>query len=344
MWSRISLNADTFYVVLSTETFRHYHKIYHTETDHSIISSNIKVPKQTFTDNGPAWQVLKNKGFHFGHLNIKSILPKTEQPWSLLISSNISALGITETKLDSTINNEVKTDGYNLIRSGRNRKRGGIVYYIKSNISFNHHGSLYENFENILINIMFLKYKPITLGIIYRLPYQLSFIDDFNIALKELAPQGNETYFLWYLNLFFKGHYVFKKTCTKFMEAQSNHRLLKPYSEIRSAFGLTQMINKATRSTLKTSSLLDNYLTNSKESVTQHGVIILGTWDHDFIFCTGEIKYFKLHKDNIVSGRAYKNYSKKLLKERLHKWYEHHKWDIINNQYSQKRKYKTMVW
>ena len=79
MWSRISLNADTFYVVLSTETFRHYHKINHTETDHSIISSNIKVPKQTFTDNGPAWQVLKNKGFHFGHLNIKSILPKTEQ-------------------------------------------------------------------------------------------------------------------------------------------------------------------------------------------------------------------------------------------------------------------------
>ena len=61
------------------------------------------------------------------------------------------------------------------------------------------------------------------------------------------------------------------------MEAQSNHRLLKPYSEIRSAFGLTQLINKPTRSTLKTSSLLDNYLTNSKESVTQHGVIILGT-------------------------------------------------------------------
>ena len=194
----------------------------------------------------------------------------------MLISSNISALGITETKLDSTINNEVKTDGYNLIRSGRNRKRGGIGYYIKSSISFNHHGSLYENFENILINIMFLKYKPITLGIIYRLPYQLSFINDFNIALKELAPQTNETYFLGYLNLFFGCHYVFKKTCTKFIEAQSNHRLLKPYSEIRSAFGLTQLINKPTRSTLKTSSLLDNILTSSKESVTQHGVIILG--------------------------------------------------------------------
>ena len=79
MWSRITLNADTFYEVFSAETFRHYQKTYHIETDHSIISSNIKVPKQTFTDNDPAWQVLKNKGFHFGHLNIKSILPKIEQ-------------------------------------------------------------------------------------------------------------------------------------------------------------------------------------------------------------------------------------------------------------------------
>ena len=215
MWSRITLNADTFYKVFSTETFRHYQKTYHAETDHAIISSNIKVPKQTFTDNDPAWQLLKNKGFHFEHLNIKSILPKIEQLWSLLISSNISALGITETKLDSTINNEVKIDGYNLIRSDRNRKRAGIGYYIKSNISFNHYASLYKNFENVLINIMFLKYKHITLGIIYRLRYQLSFSDDFNIALKELAPQGNETYFLWYLNLHFECHYVFKKNIHK---------------------------------------------------------------------------------------------------------------------------------
>ena len=49
--------------------------------------------------------------------------------------------------------------------------------------------------------------------------------------------------------------------------------MLKPYLEICSAFGQTQLINKPTRYTLKTSSLLDHFLTNSKESVTQHGVI-----------------------------------------------------------------------
>ena len=80
-----------------------------------------------------------NKGLYFGHLNINSILTKIVQLRYLLINSNISVLGKTETKLDSTVHNkEVKIDGYNLIRSDRNRKGGGIACYIKNNMSFNH--------------------------------------------------------------------------------------------------------------------------------------------------------------------------------------------------------------
>ena len=274
------------------------------ETDHSITSSNITIPKQTILENDPEWKVLKKKGLHFGHLNINNILPST--------NSNISVLGITETKLDNTVNNEeVEIDSYNLIRSDRNRKGGGIACYIKNSISFNYHGSLSENFENILIEILLPKSKPITMSIIFRLPDQSSPIDDFNIALKVLASQGNETYFLG------EGHYVLKKSYAKCQEAQSNQRLLKPYLEICPAFGLTQLINKPTRSTLKTSSLLDHILTNSKESATQHGAITLGLSDHDFIFCTRKIKCFKSRKHNTISVRTCKNYSKKLLEERL---------------------------
>ena len=168
-------------------------------------------------------------------LDINSILPKIDQLRSLLINSNISVLGITKTKLDNTVNNEeVDIDGYNLIRSDRNRKGGGIAYYIKSSISFSYHRSLSENFGNILIGILLPKSKLITLGIIYRPPDQSSFIDDFSIAVKELASQGNETYFLgdFNINLFIDGHYVLKKLYTKLKEAQSNQRLLKSYLEI----------------------------------------------------------------------------------------------------------------
>ena len=103
---------------------------------------------------------------------------------------------------------------------------------------------------------------------------------------------------------------------TSFKEAKSNERLLKPYLEICSAFDQTQLINKPTRYTLKTSSLLDHILTNSKESVTQHGVIT-GLLDHDLIFCPRKTKCFQSRKHITISVRAYKNYSKKLLEEQL---------------------------
>ena len=89
-------------------------------------------------------------------------------------------------------------------------KGRGIACYIKTSIFFNYHQSLSQNFENVLIDILLPKSKPIILGIIYRPLEQSSSTDDFNIALKELASQRNETYFLGDLNLFFEGQFVEK--------------------------------------------------------------------------------------------------------------------------------------
>ena len=109
-----------------------FYQVMNKEIDQSITSSNIKIPEQKFPENDSAWKVFQNKGLHFGHLRINSILPKVEQLRSLLIHSNISVL-------DNTVNNEeVEIDGYNLIRSDKNRKRGGIACYKKSRISFNY--------------------------------------------------------------------------------------------------------------------------------------------------------------------------------------------------------------
>ena len=86
-----------------------FHQVMSKETDHSITSSNIKI--------------VDKKRLYFVHLNINDILTKVEQLRSLLINSNIFVLRKTETKVYNTVNNEeVATDGYNLIRPDRNRK------------------------------------------------------------------------------------------------------------------------------------------------------------------------------------------------------------------------------
>ena len=63
-----------------------FHQVMNKGTDHSIPSSNIKIPEQIFPENNPACKVFKNQGLHFGHLNINSILPKIERLRSSLIN------------------------------------------------------------------------------------------------------------------------------------------------------------------------------------------------------------------------------------------------------------------
>ena len=67
--------------------------------------------------------------------------------------------------------------------------------------------------ENIVLDILLPKSKPITVGIIYRPPNQVDFIDHFNNAPGKLPIQSNKIYLLGNLtiNLFFDGHYVLKK-------------------------------------------------------------------------------------------------------------------------------------
>ena len=85
----------------------------------------------------------------------------------LAFNTNISVLGITETKLDNTASNEeLKIDGYNLLRSDS----GGVACYIKNNVAHNRQSSISESIENIFLDILLPKSKSITVGIFYRPP------------------------------------------------------------------------------------------------------------------------------------------------------------------------------
>ena len=55
------------------------------------------------------------------HANINSLLPKIEEISEILRETNISLLGITESKLDNSISDsEIAIEGYEIIRSDRN--------------------------------------------------------------------------------------------------------------------------------------------------------------------------------------------------------------------------------
>ena len=85
--------------------------------------------------------LVKNKGYNFVHLNIRSLFCKNkfEMFKQQLIDSNIHVIGISETWLKKELPSEiVNIPGYNIVRNDRKwlfknepKKGGGVCMYLK---------------------------------------------------------------------------------------------------------------------------------------------------------------------------------------------------------------------
>ena len=118
---------------------------------------------------------LNKRGLHLIHLNINSLLSKIDE---LRAISAATEIGITESKLDKTVlDGEINIDGYELVRSDRNRHGGQVTCYIRSDVSFNVKGNFSSEVENIFFDMLLPKTKPILIGILYRPPGQSKFLD-----------------------------------------------------------------------------------------------------------------------------------------------------------------------
>ena len=132
----------------------------------------------------------------------------------------------------------------------------------------------------------------------------VSYIDRLNkLALNDL--NDRETYILGDINI--------NLLCDK----QKIPMGIKRYREFCALQGLTQIIENATRVTEKSSSLLGHILTNSKEKISQSGILDIGISDHQLIFCTRKTLRPKTDEKTFIKIRYLKNYSKDKLLEDL---------------------------
>ena len=133
------------------------------------------------------WQTFSNRGLHLIHLNINSLLPKIDELRDIAKRIKATVIGISESKLDSTfLGLEIYIENYEILRFDRNRHGGGAACYIRSDISYKLNSLLPNEFENTTVDILMPHTKPITVGIIYRLPNQSKFLDIFEENLPKL--------------------------------------------------------------------------------------------------------------------------------------------------------------
>ena len=115
------------------------------------------------------WKTFRNRGLHFIHLNINSLLSKIDELREIVEISNPTVIGITETKLGNLISDsEISIDGYCAILRDRNSKGGGVICYVTNKICYNTKSFISNEIENIFIELLIPKTKPITVGIAHK--------------------------------------------------------------------------------------------------------------------------------------------------------------------------------
>ena len=121
------------------------------------ISLNPGLCKIQFID-GKTWKPLKSQSLQFCHLNVNSLLSKTEELRDISNYIKPAILGITESTLDSSVrNSEVNINGYSVIRNNRNRNGGGVACYIRNDLCFNINNIFSNSIEHIFFQISHTK-------------------------------------------------------------------------------------------------------------------------------------------------------------------------------------------
>ena len=134
------------------------------------ISLNPGPPHNNQLQPQSEWSVFNSRGLHFILLNVNSLLPKIDELRNIAKLSNAAVIGISESKLDDFIlSSEIHIDSYNTLRCDRSRHGGGVVCYIRKNLSYDVKSFFPPEIERIFFELL-LPTKPIVVGIIYRQP------------------------------------------------------------------------------------------------------------------------------------------------------------------------------
>ena len=157
-----------------------------------------------------------------------------------------------------------------------------MAYYVSNKICFNAKNCISNEMENIFIELLIPKTKPITAGIICK---PVNILNTVNILNEEWHILGDLN-----INLCENSTLVRENNKNIVKCTDKTSLKAKRYLELCKTFGFKQILKSPTRVTLSTSSLIDHILKNTNEKIAQCGLINVGLSDHQMIFCTRKTK------------------------------------------------------
>ena len=237
--------------------------------------------------------------FKIGHLNVNSILGKADEVINLLDECAFDILFITESKIDGTTSSSLFTHSqYCIIRRGRKRGGGGLLVYIRSNVTAHRQINLEpEGVESICLDVKGYANNWFLICACYRSPGKCKitdFIPACATAAERMYVKRKEIMFIGDFNM-------------NMLESPDNpNGPNKDLTNFMEQFCLTNVIHEAKRTTNCSSTLLDIILTSHPERLATSGILQVGISDHDLIFVVKKQKLPR-PKATTIDFRSIKN-------------------------------------
>ena len=233
-----------------------------------------------YTENQFTHLISENKKIHFSalHVNIRSLNQNYARLIDLLsnINHKFMAIGISETWLKES-NHLVHIDNYNFIHNHRkNQLGGGVGLYLLENLNYKTRMDLRfdtsDTTDSLFVEVLVPKGKNVIIGVIYRPPNRnlQSFVSNFNEVIDKIGKENKQCYIMGDFNI-------------NLMNYQSND-LTGEFLDIIYSNSLCPLINRPTRITSHTATLIDNILSNDFDSDTVNGLFFTDISDHLPIF------------------------------------------------------------
>ena len=233
------------------------------------------------------------------HINARSIPKHAHEIDKILQDTVIDILGVSETFISqNTPENICKIPGYKLFHVDRDLKcRGGVGIYVNENLEakiIKLPVKLVQP-EMLFLEITVGKIK-IAVGVIYKSPLiPYSIYASIHENLVSVTSRYEHCIILGDMNV---DHIKTNLPAYKFFS-----------SYVTEPFAFTQVIDKPTRITAQSSTLIDLMLTSNPENVKVHGVVDTpGISDHCLIFMAYSIKKPKF-KPKMVTRRDFRNFN-----------------------------------
>ena len=243
-------------------------------------------------------------------LNVNSLPAHIDEIRVLLHEKNIHILALNETKIDSDYSSELlKIEGYRFDRLDRNRRGGGIGFYIRDSFEVDVREDIpVSNLELRCIGVKPVQAKPFFVVSWYRPPSDpVEVFDKLEDVFKYLESEGKEIILLGDTNCDLSSALNPLQclnsdvpSCTKYM------------LDFYNSFGLKQLITEPTRETVDTATIIDHVATSNPSNVVESGVVKTCISDHYLVYVTRKFRGSIKANHKVITSRQMKIFDKDL--------------------------------